>query len=295
MRGMKEKSTFYFTEWRVPSTFAVLQVVVEEFLDQVNGCNAAYCSENDCQATFCYLCLKQTGSYLGLVKGSPEYNEINKKTHKHVKEHSKDFWEYRPGFTDRYHWQISRKELAVTFKGKIDPEVRKAALQPHKALLEEKNMWPMPAGMKTVAWVKAVEEIPQSTRKYSVFEDHGKKRIEKTEALHTKEKKIELLQNEYIFLTHESDTMNAEVVNAALQRLGGAVIASLDVKDADYPAAVAVAGGEAAVQGGGGQGVVRQQLAVAPLNPDERLQPVLGAEQVQVFRPLGEEQYRVGG
>ena len=37
-----------------------------------------------------------------------------------------------------------------------------------------------------------------------------------------------------------------------------------------------------------------QPAAAAPLNPNERLEPVVGTDQVQSFVPLGEEQYREG-
>ena len=266
-------------------------------LDKIEGCNAATCSDETCKATFCYLCLKPTGSVLGLDKNSAEYHAISQATHDHVKEHSSDNWEYRPGFTERYHWQISRKELVGTFKGKIDPKVRNAALEPHKAVLEEKNFWPMPAGMKTAAWIKAVQDTPESSRKYYVYEKDGKDRVEKTEQIHTKEKKIELLQNEYIFLTHEGDKKNADVVKSALQGIGGQVFASLDVRDGAQPIApVAAANGAFVGQANnaGRGGAARNQQPQQPLGENERLHPVLGNEQVQVFVPLGEDQYRVG-
>jgi hypothetical protein len=241
-------------------------------LDKIEGCNAAICSDESCKQSFCYLCLKQTGSFHGLTKGTAEYAAAEIKAHDHVRLHSNDYWETRSGFTERYHWQISRKELAVTFKGKIDPKVREKALEPHKALLEEKNMWPLPAGIKTAAWIKEVEATPETSRKYYVYENDGKDRVEKTEQLHTKEKKIELLQNEYVFLTQEGDKKNAELIKIATEGMGGQVFASLDVRDGAQPVAV-----------GGNQ---------RPEN--ERLQPVLGDEQVQAFRALGNDQYRVG-
>ncbi|MEO5969411.1 MAG: DUF1566 domain-containing protein [Bdellovibrionia bacterium] len=244
-------------------------------LDKIQGCNAATCSDKTCEATFCYLCLKQTGSLLGLTEGTAEYAAEKIKAHDHVRLHSNDYWDKRPGFTERYHWQITRKKLKEVLKG-VSPKERQKALEARKDLLEEKYFWPMPAGMETEAWIKVVQATPESTRKYYVYENHGqnqkKVRVEKTEALHTKERKIELLQNEYIFLTHEGDKKNAELVKLALQDLGGQVLASLDVRDGAQP--------------------LRQQ--VQPLAENESLHPVLGDEQVQVFRTLGAEQYRVG-
>ncbi|MEO5969125.1 MAG: hypothetical protein ABIQ95_04295 [Bdellovibrionia bacterium] len=270
-------------------------------LDKIQGCNAATCSDETCKATFCYLCLKQTGSFLGLTKGTAEYAAEEIKAHDHVRLHSNNYWEERPGFTERYHWQISRKEIAGFFKGKIDPKVRQKALEPHKALLEEKNLWPMPAGMKTEAWIKVVQATPKSSRKYYVYENHGqnqkKVRVEKTEALHTKERKIELLQNEYIYLRQQGDMKNAELVKSALESMGGQVFASLDLRDGAQPVAPVVAANGAILGQAGNAnrgGGVRNQPVQQPFAENERLHPVLGAEQVQVFRALGEEQYRVG-
>jgi hypothetical protein len=260
-------------------------------LDKIEGCNAAICSDKTCKATFCYLCLKQTGSFLGLTQGTVEYAAEEIKAHNHVRLHSNNYWENRPGFTERYHWQISRKELQTIFKGRIDAKVRSKALKPHKDMLEEKNFWPMPAGMKTSAWIKAVLDTPESYRKYYVYEDHGKERVrvEKTEPLHTKEKKTELFQNEYVFLTQEGDKQDADLVKATIQKLGGQVFASLDVRDGAQPVAPVVAANGAilgqagnANRGGGGHNQPVQQL----LAENEQLHPVLGAEQVQVFRAL---------
>jgi hypothetical protein len=112
-------------------------------------------------------------------------------------------------------------------------------LQPHKELLEEKKMWPMPAGMTSAQWLEEVRNLPESSRKYYEYRESigpdGKKRrerIEKTEALHTPDRKIELLQNEYIYLKQQKDLRNADVVKAELQKQGAKVLASLDVRDA---------------------------------------------------------------
>jgi hypothetical protein len=51
----------------------------------------------------------------------------------------------------------------MVFKGRIDAKVRSKALEPHKDMLEEKNFCPMPAGMKTSAWIKAVLDTPESS------------------------------------------------------------------------------------------------------------------------------------
>jgi hypothetical protein len=282
------------------------------FLDKIEGCSAAICQDKTCKTMFCYLCLKQQAN--------------SEASHAHAREHSENYWEMRPGFTERYHWQISRKELVVTFKGRLDPKVRKAALEFHKSLLEEKNMWPMPAGMKTSDWIESVQNTLQSSRKYYKFTNNGKKREEKTEALHTKAKKIELFQNEYIYLNREGAKKNADLVKVVLQGMGGAVFVSLDVRDAGRPQPAAIA----VRQAEGGQRVqpvqpavaVRQNgrmlvggrwqraqpeqvaaIAVRQAEGGQRVQPVavavgqlelvLGADQVQSFVQLG-PQYRVG-
>jgi hypothetical protein len=205
------KTSFYFFKEKCGAT-----------LDKIEGCNAAECSNEACKSSFCYLCL--------------EPQKDKQAAHAHALGHSGDYWEMRPGFTDRYHWQITRKKLKKVLKG-VNPKERQKALEARKDLLEEKYFWPMPAGMKTKAWIKEVEATPESTRKYYVYENHGqnheKTRVEKTEALHTKEKKIELLQNEYIFRQQQKDSKSAKEINTELKRLGAPVYASLDTRDAE--------------------------------------------------------------
>lgn len=242
-------------------------------LDKIEGCNAATCSERECKTTFCYLCLKP--------------QKDSRATHLHAQEHSGDYWEHRKGYPERYHWLLARKTLSVFFRGKVDGAVRKAALDSQRALLEEKNMWPLPAGLKSVEWVRDVRETPQSTRKYyGLGGKDGKERIEKTELIHTPEKKIEILQNEYIYRHHEGDEKNAAVIKAELEKLGGKVLVSLDIRDAGGDGQHHQADGE-----NGGQARVR---GAVPAAPAERLEPMLDGHQVNpAFAALG-GMYQVG-
>ena len=165
-------------------------------LDEIQGCNAAKCSNEACKATFCYLCLKQ--------------QENSQIAHAHVREHSGDYWDYRPGYIARYQWILARKSLAHLFKRKVDQAVRASALKSRKAMLQEKNMWPMPAGVMTNLWIAEV-------RKADLAPD----------------KAVELLQNEYIYRLKRKDSANASIVAAELRRLGAPVLASLDLRGAN--------------------------------------------------------------
>jgi hypothetical protein len=112
-------------------------------LDQIVGCNAATCSEADCKATFCYLCL--------------EKQENGQKAHEHVKEHSGDYWDRRPGYIARYHWLLARKQLANLLMRKTEPAVMEAVLKSQQSMLKERNMWPFSAGKKIPRWLEEVK------------------------------------------------------------------------------------------------------------------------------------------
>jgi hypothetical protein len=174
-------------------------------LDRIEGCNAAKCSNQKCNAYFCYLC--------------GDTQEDNQEAHKHVREiHSNNAWEHRPGYTERYHWLLIRKILAGIFRGKIDPAVRESVLVSQKKFLEENKMWPFPAGAMTAEWLEQIN--------FSLL---------------SPEKKIELLQNEAIFQRKESYLPNQKntaqkrkivLLDTEIRRLGGKVLVSLDLRDA---------------------------------------------------------------
>jgi hypothetical protein len=163
-------------------------------LDQIEGCNTAKCSNEACKTIFCYFCLK------------PQKN--NEIAHAHVREHSGNYWEQRPGYASYYRWLLVRKELSHSFK-KVSPEVRAEAVHSREALLRAENMWPMPAGQMSSDWVLEVAGSDLSN-----------------------EKKITLLQNEFIFRYQNEDHMNVAIVRDELERLGGLALASLDARDA---------------------------------------------------------------
>jgi len=145
---------------------------------------------------FCYLCLK------------PEEDGLA--NHAHARQHSKDFWEKRPGYTERYHWLLARRRLAFVFQQRVDPAVREALLNTQHRMLKERKMWPFPAGIMSAKWVKEI----QSDRQLNP------------------EERIELLQNEAIYQRQRGNLSNAARVEAEIRRLGGKVLASLDVGDA---------------------------------------------------------------
>lgn len=163
---------------------------------KIEGCNAAECQYRECNAKFCYLCLEeQPNKYAA---------------YSHVFAHSKNHWETRPGFTERYHWILARRRLAHFFNQEMTPELRSSLLNSHHAMLEERNMWPMPAGVDAKIWLQQVREakLPH-------------------------DKLIELLQNEYIYLSQENNVKTATLIEEELKKLGATVLASLDAKDAD--------------------------------------------------------------
>lgn len=230
-------------------------------LDGIEGCNAAKCSNEACKATFCYLCL--------------EGQENSQAAHAHVKEHSGDFWERRPGYVDRYQWILARKKLTHLFERKVDNGVRARALEVRQGLLKEKNMWPMPAGLMSPLWIEEVRaaHLPH-------------------------DKTVEILQNEYIYRKQVKDKKNAAVVSAELKRIGAAVLASLDVKDA-RPDPHHQPVQNVAQNGGGGQGAVRGGGGVAQQqqHPGPDIIPVHegDARVPAAFTALGpENMYQVG-
>jgi hypothetical protein len=232
---------------------------------QIEGCTAATCSHKKCEATFCYLCLK------------PQSNI--QAAHAHSIDHSDNLWEHRAGFTERYHWLIARKKLAKlferdlkkwyhrffskkeaapSFEKKVDDEVRESALSMSRLMLEERNMWPMPAGVMSDHWVEQVRNVHLADHKGSELQSEiktlqaelSKNKDRKTEAkiatLQSQLKKrnepefqkqtevqikVELLQNEYIYRRADGDKKNAAIIKAELERLNAPVLASLDVKD----------------------------------------------------------------
>jgi len=165
-------------------------------LDKIEGCNAATCSNKECKARFCYLCLKP--------------QEDGPANHAHARQHSKDFWEKRPGYTERYHWLLARKRLAFVFQQRVDPAVREALLNAQHRMLKERKMWPFPAGIMSAKWIQEV----QSDRQLNP------------------EERMALLQNEFIYQRQRGNSSNATQVEAEIRRLGGKVLASLDVGDA---------------------------------------------------------------
>jgi hypothetical protein len=165
-------------------------------LDQIEGCNAATCSDESCKGVFCYLCLQ------------PQENAHA--AHAHVRDlHSQDYWERRPGYLDRYHWLLARKNLTCVFRGKVDAQIREAALDRQKALLQERKMWPFPAGIKLVEWLRGVQSADLS-----------------------QQAKIELLQNEAIYRRQNQHLKNIALIEDEIRAQGGAVLLSLDVRDA---------------------------------------------------------------
>jgi len=165
-------------------------------LDKIEGCNAATCSNKECKARFCYLCLKP--------------QEDGPANHAHARQHSKDFWEKRPGYTERYHWLLARKRLAFVFQQRVDPTVRKALLNAQHRMLKERKMWPFPAGIMSAKWIQEI----QSDRQLNP------------------EERMALIQNEFIYQRQRGNSSNATQVEAEIRRLGGKVLASLDVGDA---------------------------------------------------------------
>ncbi len=164
--------------------------------DRIEGCNAAQCQNEECGNRFCYLCLESQGD--------------SATGHAHALAHSNNYWEQRPGYLGRYHWLLARKNLAALLRSKVEDSTRKQALLENQALLEEKKMWPMPAGLATSVWL---EQVRSNADLAPVA-------------------KIELLQNEAIYRRQVNDKKNGELIEAEILRLGGPVLASLDVKDA---------------------------------------------------------------
>ncbi len=164
-------------------------------LDQVEGCNAATCSDPDCGQRFCYLCLKTQMD--------------TRSAHAHLIEHSGAYWERRPGYADRYKWLLIRRNLAYLFKSKVTDEIRAEALSWQEALLKQNKMWPMPAGKKSQAWLQEVESANLSP-----------------------EDQVELLQNECIYRRKFGEMQSVSLIEAALRQRGAKVLASLDVIDA---------------------------------------------------------------
>ncbi len=222
---------------------------------RIEGCNAAACSNDECKATFCYLCLKP--------------KKDGRTAHQHVQEHSGDYWERRPGYTERYHWLVARKNLADLFRRKVSKGVRAAAVESRKAILQERKMWPLPAGLMSREWIQEVKN---------------------THLPH--DQVVELLQNEFIYRYQEENSKDADVVKAELQRLGAPVLASLDVRDAGGMYPHERVGQNAANRDGG---VVLVVPVARP--PAERLIPVMeGDERVRgipAFVRLG-SMYQVG-
>ena len=209
--------------------------------DRIGGCNAAQCQSEECGNRFCYLCL--------------ESQEDNVTGHAHARAHSNDYWEQRPGYLERYHWLLARKNLAALLRSKVEDTTRTQALDESQVLLKEKKMWPMPAGLAAGSWLEQV----------------------RSNAELTPAAKIELLQNEAIYRRQMKDKKNEDLVEAEIRRLGGLVLASLDVKDA------AGIGGPTA-----GAGIAALRVAqVAALAPDlaQPVHPVARAA-VQVHQPV---------
>ena len=155
-------------------------------------CNATQCTS--CEEMGCYLCLKQLPTL--------------EAAHAHITAHSGGCWEFRKGYMARYHWLLARKDLARLFKIKVTDEVRTAALRAQEVELKERKMWPMPAGLRTEDWLDEVHDSEVSDSE-----------------------KIELLQNEFIYLRLLKLKARAELVAEKIHKLGGRVLITLDKKD----------------------------------------------------------------
>lgn len=216
---------------------------------QVEGCYAATCE--GCNSQFCFLCLKQQANSTA--------------AHGHVRGHSNDYWERRDGHTgrvpgagqnyqeveeyfvtetdphtrqkrqvrvtrpykylDRYHWMIAREKLESLFQSEPDSSVREKALESLKPLLQKNKMWPLPLGLDTGRWIHEVQA-----------KDSGL----------DQKNQIALLQNESIYLNHQSEhaqsealkqeSLNrADLVKAALMSLDAPILTSLDVNPHQAP------------------------------------------------------------
>jgi hypothetical protein len=164
-------------------------------LDKINGCNAATCSNGECQQTFCYLCL--------------ESQLDSTAAHAHAAQHSGGPWEMREGYLKRYHWLLARKQIGSLFRKKVDSAVRTAAIESRRKHLVENDMMPMPAGILVGDWLNEVRDSDLSEGK-----------------------RIELLQNEAIYRRSANDAKAFELIRAELNRLGALVLVSLDIGDA---------------------------------------------------------------
>jgi hypothetical protein len=129
--------------------------------------------------------------------------------HEHVRGHSDNCWEFRPGYLDRFHWILARRRLTHLFQVKVVPAVRKAALAAHEVELRSRKMWPMPAGIMAAQWLAEVETSELS-----------------------KADQIQLLQNEYIYRERFGRREGTPQIAEKIEQLGGLVLASLDVGDA---------------------------------------------------------------
>jgi hypothetical protein len=128
--------------------------------------------------------------------------------HEHVLSHSGDYWERRPGFCDRYQWLLVRKNLSELFKMKVHEEVRKAVLISLQSFLEERQMWPFPAGTMSKNWL---DEVRASTL--------------------PEEKKIQILQNEFIFRHQAVDQDNSNLIAHELRNRNARVLTTLDIRN----------------------------------------------------------------
>lgn len=228
--------------------------------DRIEGCNAAQCQSEECRNRFCYLCLE-----------SQEDHVIG---HAHARAHSNNYWEQRPGYLERYHWLLARKNLAALLKSKVEESTRNQALDESQALLKEKKMWPMPAGLAAGPWLEQVRSNAELTQNA----------------------KIELLQNEAIYRRQMKDKKNDDLIETEIRRLGGLVLASLDVKDAAGIGVPAAGAGIAAPRVA--QAAPAHQAAV-PQVAEHGIAPVLEDhprfnQLSQQFRALG-NMYEVAG
>ncbi len=162
----------------------------------LEGCNAAQCSDPACSVLFCHLCLESQDTSLA--------------AHLHARRHSGDFWEFRSGYSDRYHWIAARKKLKAVFESKVEDSIRERVLNETQSLLREKKMWPLPAGLTVEAWLQRVRANVDLA----------------------KEAKIELLQNEAIYRRQMKNRASEALLEAEIWKQGGVVLASLDVRDA---------------------------------------------------------------
>lgn len=161
-------------------------------LDRIEGCNAAKCSHYLCRETFCYLCLAKQSSL--------------SEAHAHVRDvHSGDFWEYRPGYSDRYHWLLIRDHLTDVFRLKVHSDVKTAAVDQLKPLLVENKMWPFPAGIRLADWIKELQSSELNPQQ-----------------------KVEILQNEAIHRLNSGDVQGFETIEHEIKALGGTVLRTLD-------------------------------------------------------------------